>query len=108
MDSTRKYKAQRIRSRRRYYVPRDGGNADGRYNSAEYRRIRDDLLRERSVCEIRTHCDGAPALCVYHIKPIRYKGDPRLTDKRNMKPSCYSCNNAEAHSRRRLKANETK
>lgn len=103
-----KYRPRRIRSRRRFYHPRDGGNVDGRYNSAEYRRIRDQVLAARPICEVRTHCDGAKALCISHKQPVRYKGDPRLTDPSNMEPSCYSCNNAEAHGRRRVKTNESK
>ncbi len=96
-----KYRPTRQRGARRFFIPRAGGNDDGRYNDARYRRAAAEQLKRCPTCQIQTHCQGAPATQADHIREIKGPFDPGLFDPANLQSACAACNTAKSHKHRR-------
>ena len=62
---------------------------------AEWRKVRRlILLRDGGTCKIRTHCTGAVATEVDHIRPLSEFPEGRL-DPANLQAACKTCNAAK-------------
>jgi 5-methylcytosine-specific restriction protein A len=59
---------------------------------ARWQRLRHHQLSTYPVCQIRTHCDGALATEVDHIKPKAQGGTDEPT---NLRSACKACHKAK-------------
>jgi 5-methylcytosine-specific restriction protein A len=74
---------------------RDRGSSTERGYDWAWRRLAPLILqRDGGVCKIRTHCDGAIATEVDHIRPVSEYPEGRL-DPANLQAACKSCNSAK-------------
>ena len=79
---------QRVRNAER-------GTTTERGYGSDWQDLRAAYLAAHGVCQIRTHCIGAPATEVDHIVPIDERPDLRL-ECSNLQSACKSCNAAKA------------
>ena len=71
------------------------GSSGDRGYDAEWRRVRLRVLRrDLYTCRIRTHCNGARATEVDHIRPISEFPEGRLLES-NLQAACKPCNSAK-------------
>lgn len=73
--------------RKRHYDGR-ATRTDRGYDERWYE-TQQTYLREHPLCEIRTRCNGDPAVEVDHIQPIRRGGDRLAFD--NLQATCWAC-----------------
>lgn len=62
----------------------------------EWRKLRAMKLNRDPICQIRTHCLGALATTVDHIKPLTVRPDLRLVWS-NLQSACKPCNSAKGN-----------
>lgn len=75
------------------YAPERPKTAARGYD-ADWRKLRALKLATDPFCQIRTHCQGAPATEVDHIVPIALRPDLRLVWS-NLQSACKPCNAAK-------------
>ena len=65
--------------------------SDGPYNSAAWRKLRSQVLREYPVCN---ECKRNPSTVADHITPVRLGGE--FWDINNLQGLCASCHNSKS------------
>lgn len=81
-------------TQRRAEEVRGPGSTTARGYGADWRRVRDQVLRDEPLCRPCTEAGRVtPAVEVDHIFPIRQRPDLRL-ERSNLRPICRPCHQA--------------
>lgn len=73
------------------FMPRKPCRTTGQLGSRQWRRLRDQVVREEPVCRLRLPGCTIASQTGDHIIPIKYRPDLKLV-RANVRGSCHSCN----------------